>query len=267
VSPLAHRLALRSAAALCLWCVSFAALPADHPGQVLAATPLSRMDLPWWRQRFETKAAELRSGPVDLAFYGDSITQDWEHDGPQEWNRFRPVWEQFYGDRHAVNLGFQGDTTAHLLWRIEHGEADAISPRVAVVLIGANNLGRVHWGAEQSLAGIDADILALHRHLPRTHIVLLPILPSERSEWVTQTTAQINTELQRRYARSAYVTYVDVTGVFMTGGQLDRTKFLDRYLQPPDPLLHPTAQAQAQMASAIEPVIAGLLGDRNHATR
>jgi lysophospholipase L1-like esterase len=225
------------------------------------------MDLPWWRERFEAKAVELRAGPVDIAFYGDSITQDWEHDGPEPWNRFRPLWQQFYGDRHAINLGFKGDTTAHLLWRIEHGEADGISPRVAVVLIGANNLGRVHWNAAQTLAGIEADLVALHRHLPRAHIVLLPILPSERSDWVTQTTNEVNRGLAGRYVAHPYVTYVDVTGLFLKDGHFDRGQFLDPYLRPPDPPLHPTAQAQAQMAAVIEPVIAGLLGDRNHASR
>ena len=32
------------------------------------------------------------------------------------WQDFQPAWQRFYGDRHAVNLGFNGDTTASLLW-------------------------------------------------------------------------------------------------------------------------------------------------------
>ena len=34
----------------------------------LASTPLNRSDLPWWRERFAEKQAELRRGPVDLVF-------------------------------------------------------------------------------------------------------------------------------------------------------------------------------------------------------
>jgi lysophospholipase L1-like esterase len=241
------------------------AAPPPHP--IVAAMPISRLDLPWWRARFEAKQAALRAGPVALAFYGDSITQNWEQDRPADWARFRPEWERFYGDRHAVNLGFKGDTTANLLWRIEHGEADGIAPKVAVVLIGANNLGRVHWGTAETLAGIDADIAALHRHLPATHIVLLPILPSERSAWVTETTQAVNQALTTRYASSPFVTYIDVTGLFLKDGRTDRSQFLDPYLTPPDPPLHPTAQAQARMAAAMEPVLSRLLGDHNHASR
>src|SRR5215472_3484908 len=143
------------------------------PRTVLAATPLSRMDLPWWRARFEAKQAELSSRPVDLLFLGDSITEDWELHGPPEWHDFAPIWQRYYGDRNAINLGFTGDTTAHLLWRIENGETTGITPGVAVVLIGANNFGRVHWSAEDTVSGIEAIVAALHRRLPHTKVLLL----------------------------------------------------------------------------------------------
>ncbi len=85
---------------------------------ILAATPISRLDLPWWKHRFEAKQHRLHDGPVKLVFYGDSITQDWEHGGPPAWDDFAPIWQHFYGGRDAVNLGFKGDTTASLLWRV-----------------------------------------------------------------------------------------------------------------------------------------------------
>ena len=36
----------------------------------------------------------------------------------------------------------------------------------------------------------------------------------------------------------------------------------DDLLTPPDPPLHPTAQAQASLAAAIEPALAAWMGDR-----
>ena len=50
----------------------------------------------------------------------------------------------------------------------------------------------------------------------------------------------------------------------MRDGKLDRAAFLDGYLTPPDPLLHPTAQMQAKLSEAIEPTLAKMLGDRPH---
>ena len=119
---------------------------------VLAATPIARTDLPWWRDRHEAKLHELAQAKPELIFLGDSITQDWERSGPPEWQDFAPVWQRFYGDRHAVNLGFKGDTTASLLWRIRNGEVAGIAPKAAVMLIGANNLGKLHWSAEDTVS-------------------------------------------------------------------------------------------------------------------
>ena len=230
----------------------------------VAATPISRMDTSWWRARHEEKLAELRSRKVDLIWLGDSITQDWELQGPPAWRDFAPIWDRFYGDRHAVNLGFKGDTTAHLLWRMMNGELDDMQPKAAIILIGANNMGRVHWNAEQTVAGIGAVVAELQRKLPSTKILLLAVLPSIRSKWVTRTTNQINHALAERYGKGGPVAFMDLSALFLPDGVVDRTQFLDDQLTPPDPPLHPTAQAQQRIAEAIEPTLAAMLGDRRH---
>jgi len=229
-----------------------------------AATPIARTDLPWWRQRHQEKLRDIAQAKPELIFLGDSITQDWELSGPPDWQDFAPVWQRFYGDRHAVNLGFKGDTTASLIWRIRNGEVAGIAPKAAVVLIGANNLGRVHWSAEDTVAGIDTIIEELRKRLPTTRILLLGVLPSERSAWITETTAQINRMLAARYKGDATVSFLDLTALFMRNGVLNRALFLDPRLTPPDPPLHPSAQGQALMAKAMEPVLATILGDRPH---
>ena len=243
---------------------------ADHVP--VAAVPLSRLDTAWWRNRHQEKLAEVRNGRVDLLWLGDSITQDWEKRGPPDWQDFAPVWQRFYGDRHAVNLGFRGDNTGHLLWRMQNGELDGIRPKAAVVLIGANNLGRVHWNAPQTVAGIVAVVDTLQRRTPGTHVLLLGILPSVRSKYVTKTSQAVNRELAQHFAPgneagvgeagTGRVVFMDLAALFLRDGQVDRTQFYDDQLDPPDPPLHPTAQAQTRMAEAIEPTLAAMLGDR-----
>ena len=235
----------------------------------LAATPLSRMETPWWRARHQEKLQEIRGRAVDLIWLGDSITQNWERRGPPEWMDFAPVWQRFYGDRRAVNLGFKGDNTGHLLWRMRNGELDGIEPRAAVVLIGANNMGRVHWSAPQTLAGIDAVLTELHRRLPDTRALLIGVLPSIRSKWVTQTTAEVNRGLAARYGGAAVpgITYMDLNAIFMNDLQVNRGAFYDDMLDPPDPPLHPTVASQTHMAEAIEPALAAMLGDRSRVNR
>jgi lysophospholipase L1-like esterase len=240
---------------------------APGPGQartILAATPIARTDLAWWRTRHEAKLRELAQAKPELIFLGDSITQDWEHSGPPEWRDFAAAWQRFYGDRHAVNLGFDGDTTASLLWRIRNGEVSGIAPKAAVVLIGANNIGKPHWSAEDTVTGIGAIIDELHHRLPATKILLLAVLPSERSAWISETTEQINRMLAARYKDDPSVSFLDLTALFMRNGTLNRELFLDGRLTPPDPLLHPSAQGQTLMAKAMEPILVNLLGDRPH---
>lgn len=232
----------------------------------VAAIPVARMDTAWWRNRHLEKLAEVASRPVDLLWIGDSITQDWERQGPQDWAWFAPVWQRFYGDRNAVNLGFRGDNTGHLLWRLRNGEVDGVSPRAAVVLIGANNLGRVRWSAPQTVAGIAAVVDELRRRLPETSVLLLGMLPSVRSAWVTSTTAEVNRALAARYGDGAVpgVTYMDVSALYLhPDGSVDRGRFYDDLLTPPDPVLHPTAQSHERLAEAIEPTLARMMGDRS----
>lgn len=231
----------------------------------VAAVPISRMETLWWRVRHEDKLATIHANTrIDLVWLGDSITQDWEQAGPEPWRDFAPVWRYYYGDRRALNLGFKGDTTAHLLWRMTNGELEGLRPKAVVILIGANNMGRVHWTAPQTVVGIEAVVDEARMRLLGTRIVLLSVLPSIRSKYVTRTTEEVNRALAQRFAAGTVpgVTYVDVTGVFLHDGQVDRTQFLDDHLVPPDPPLHPSAQAQGRMAAMIEPVLAGILGDR-----
>jgi len=73
-----------------------------------------------------------KQGDIDLLFLGDSITDRWPRVGEESWVKLAPF--------KPADFGVEGDCTEHLLWRIEHGELDAISPKVVVVLIGSNNV-------------------------------------------------------------------------------------------------------------------------------
>jgi lysophospholipase L1-like esterase len=89
------------------------------------STPSPRIETPeWWQQRHENMNARVKQGNVDLIFIGDSITQRWEQDG-------RHVWDKYYRPRNAVNLGIDGDRTQQVLWRLDHGNIDGISPKLA----------------------------------------------------------------------------------------------------------------------------------------
>ena len=228
----------------------------------LAAVPIDRLQTKWWRERHEAKLREKQAGPVDLIFLGDSITENFEKSGAPALADFHPVWQRFYGGRHALNLGFKGDATSHLLWRMTHGEIDGIAPKAAVILIGANNLGRAHWPTADNVAGIAAVVATARQKLPNAQILLLGNLPSIRSAWASQTTTEVNAALATRYAagREPMVTYRDVGQVLQRDGRVDPAMFYDPLLSPPEPCLHPTPDGMARIATAIAPTLAAMMG-------
>ena len=225
-----------------------------------AIVPTDRLAEGWWAVRHKQIVAEAAAHPdTQLLLIGDSIINNYDKANPPNQN-FQPIWNQYYAPRKALNLGFSGDTTANVLWRLDHGEVAGLHPKLAVLLIGTNNtfFGQT---AEQTEEGIDAVIKDLEHRLPKTRILLMGLLPSALPS--REVNFDVNDYLGSHYAggEDPMVSYIDVSVVFYTYGQLDTSLFYDPTLSPPRPALHPNTVGQRLMASAIEPDVARLMGD------
>jgi lysophospholipase L1-like esterase len=227
-----------------------------------ATVPTDLLHSSWWADRHKAAVEAAKSHPdTQLLLIGDSITNNYEKANPPDEN-FLPTWKEFYEPRKALNLGVSGDTTANVLWRIEHGEVDGLHPKVAVVLIGTNNTSQHNnHTAEQTEAGIDAVVSDLEQHLPETKILLLGILPSDLSESKTERDQEINRYLAACYGENPQVTYLDISSVFYKNGALNSDLFYDSRLPQHGKSLHPDTKGQRMMAEAIEPTLAKLMGD------
>ena len=246
-------------ACLLLWHVLI--LPAQASDVPVSAQPADRLDQRWWKQRHEQVLAQVRAHPdAPLLLIGDSITHNYDKADPPD-EDFQPTWRTFYGARGALNLGFSGDGTQHVLWRLNHGEVDGLHPKVAVLLIGTNNTGWLGQSAMQTQLGIDAVIATLQQKLPDTRILLLGLLPSDISVEKTRADAEVNRYLAERYADNPRVSYLDIGSIFQRDGRLDATRFYDTRFSPPAGALHPDTTGQRMMAEAIEPTLARLLGE------
>ena len=251
------------AASLLLCLGGGAAARAQPPdGQVPnpATTPTDRLREAWWARRHADIVERIQANPnAGLLLLGDSITQNYEKSRPPDEN-FQPIWQRFYASRSALNAGFSGDRTEHVLWRLDHGEVDGIQPRAVVLLIGTNNTAAGQTAAQTEL-GIDAVVDTLRRKLPQASIVLVGILPSEISEKKTAADRAINQYLARRYESDAKVAYLDIGPAFFKDGKLDDSIFYDPRLPRPGKALHPDTAGQLMMAEAIEPALSRLLQD------
>lgn len=148
----------------------------DHRTQSVTPEPLQESwAVDWWLPRHEAKLAEIRAHReagrrVDLVFLGDSITQGWENEG-------RAAWARHFARHNAVALGFGGDRTENLLWRLRHGALDGMAPRAIVMMIGTNNTGERLEDPALTVAGIRANLDEIRRRQPQARVLLLALFP------------------------------------------------------------------------------------------
>lgn len=215
-----------------------------QPVPLLPATTAAPRHEPWWRQRHARVKRDLRANPPELLFIGDSIMQGWE-------GRGRRVWEQFWGARRMGNLGFSGDRTEHVLWRLERGELEGLAPRLVVLMIGTNNTERDV--PPDTVEGVVAILRLLRERLPDSRILLLAIFPrgADAQDPERLMNDAVNRELERRAPLEGAL-YRDLSDLF-----LDARGVLSPALMPD--LLHPNAEGYRLWAEALEPQLAELL--------
>ena len=210
-----------------------------------------------WLARHDAKVAETkqRAREVKLLFVGDSITENYESSDEPYWN-FLPIWDKLFAPHGAMNLGFAGDRTYNVLWRLRHGEVDGLAPQQIVVLIGTNNLNAGHLephaeAAEQVSSGILAVVDELHARMPSARVLVLSILPTSFSADRTARTDAANAQVKAAVAKLSFARYLDVSGIFMDGKRVREELFYDRLEWPGAAALHPTAEGQRMMAEAV----------------
>ena len=81
--------------------------------------------------------AKTKQGTIDIYFEGDSITCRW---GATDYPKFLAHWQKQFHGWNAANFGWGGDTTHNILWRLQNGEFDGVSPKIIVLQAGTNNL-------------------------------------------------------------------------------------------------------------------------------
>ena len=130
-----------------------------------ALVPASRTSR-WWVSRHNEKAGNIIPHQK-IVFIGDSITQGYE--GTDAWAALNTKY-----NNKITNLGFSGDSTEHVIWRLENGEfPEGINPEYVVLMIGTNNKNK----PESTAAGVGKIIRIINRHSPGSKILLFSILP------------------------------------------------------------------------------------------
>jgi hypothetical protein len=189
----------------------------------------------WWDRHAQVIAIKDSINP-EILLIGDSITHFWgglpqlkytngqlrQPNGPTSWN-------SLFGPYRVLNLGFGWDRTQNVLWRLDHGEIDGLSPEI--------------------VDGIAAICARVRAKMPKAKIILMAVFPREENPNNPRRAliSQINRQL-KVYANDVHITFVNIgpemlnaDGAFLPGMMLDFT--------------HPTDKGYQVWANAIRPYL------------
>ena len=152
-------------------------------------------------------------------------------------------------------MGFSGDRTQHVLWRLEHGHLEGISPKLAVIMIGTNNSNGDDNTAEEIADGIIAICKKLRADCPKTKILILAIFPRGTEPSQQREKNDKASMLASKIADGKMIHYLDINDKFLT-----KDGFLSMKIMPD--YLHPNEEGYKIWAEAIEPKVAELMGDK-----
>ena len=139
---------------------------------------------------YEQENAMYDDYEVEVAFLGDSLTDGYDL-------------EKYYPEFLTVNRGIGGETTTGLEQRLKLSVYD-LKPKVAVMLIGANNMDKMFDNYENVLIG-------LRDNLPQTKIVILSLTAMGGEHWGKKNQlACYNNVRIKKLAEKYQFTYVDL---------------------------------------------------------
>ena len=217
-----------------------------------AAAPIPKTGSAVFFKKHDSFLERGKSGPIGVLFLGDSITEGW--------NNAPHIWEKYYGKYQPANFGISGDQTQHVIWRIENGELDGLTPKVVVLMIGTNNSAG-HTGA-QIAAAVKKIVEMIRARIPGTKVLLLAIFPRDaRRNPDGQITEAATADAAKRVAANdranaliaklddgANVRFLNINAAFLgRDGRIPWTIMPDQ--------LHPTAAGYQLWAEAMQPLL------------
>ena len=205
-----------------------------------------------WTARHRAIVERNQQVKPDILLLGDSITHFWGGEPSDARARGPLSYQKYFGAYKTTNIGYGWDRTENVLWRLRHGEADGIRPRVVMVMIGTNNMG-INT-TEEIAAGVTAICDELNLWLPQSKILLLAIFPrGAKPDATRDKVAAVNSELAKLNGTRS-ITYMDIGKVFVESDGSIAREIMNDYL-------HPTEAGYERWGEAIAPMLKKLLAN------
>jgi lysophospholipase L1-like esterase len=196
--------------------------------------------------------AKAKTGRTDVYFVGDSIARRW---GALDYPDFLAHWKKTFHGWNAGNFAWGADRTENILWRLENGELDGVSPKVIVILAGTNNVGKDPGDdakADEITRGLAAIVATCRRRAPGATIVLTAVFPRNDTPAAMPVIARINANLAK-IADGKSIRFLDVNAKLAdASGRLFDGMMVDG--------LHPSLKGYEVWAEGLRPILTELLG-------
>ncbi len=217
------------------------------PRSLTANVQTDSWALDWWDGRHSEKLKEKnKMKRVDIITIGDSITHHFE-------TKAKKIWRQHFKPRHALNLGFSGDRTENVLWRLRNGEVEGLSPKLITLMIGTNNTGHRTEPPEETAVGIKEILRELRARMPEAKILLLAIFPrDEKPDGEMRKQNDAINAIIKDFADDQHIFFLDIGDKF-----LDDNGNLSKKIMPD--ALHPNGDGYQIWVDAMMPVVDKLL--------
>ncbi len=206
-------------------------------------------ELPWSNWPEQVAAIHDHLPGLDLptrrlVFVGDSITAGWDPG----------VFGQYYGHRAPLLLGVIGDGTQGVLQRLP-AEWGPMRPRLAILLIGTNNIGAGGSTPENVALGVAEIVRLIHTRSSGTRVLILGVLPrgADPSDPLRTANAKLNAIIAH-CADGQTTFFLDIGSALLDpAGRLSNDVSFD--------FLHFTPAGYALIAAALEPEVKRIMGE------
>lgn len=183
---------------------------------------------------YQTENDQYDDYEVDVAFLGDSLTDGYDLD-------------RYYPQFTVANRGIGGETTFGLSERLQVSLYD-LKPKIAVILIGGNNL-------DTMLENYEDMLVQIKNTLPRTKLVLCSLTAMGRELAPKNPLAAYNNVVIEKLAHKHDLTFVDLYAPLLdeTIGEIRADYTTDG--------AHLTNAGYSVLTNALTPVLEKLLAD------
>jgi len=216
-----------------------------------AIIPIDKLQHNWWKDRHEGVLDSLVTNP-QLILIGNSILHSLDNKDRKD------VWEKHFNKYNTLNMGFSGDRTENVIWRLQNGELENINPKVAIVLIGTNNTDGNNYPTINYPNELDEATWKIceiiREKLHETEIILLGIFPFGRNipNFRNTINQKTNELISKFHSKDEHIHYMDIGDIYLNSdGKIFKNVMPD--------FLHPNAKGHMLMFNKLNDEITKLM--------